>query len=183
VTLLEEPRRAHTVGRRHRDAALAIIAGMAAPEQPPATRLHLERLLLAPPERVFSAFTDPERLRRWWGPAGFAVQSLEFDAAEGTDYRITMQPPNGDVFHIRGTFRAVEAPRRLVFTFSYEEPDPDDQETLVTLTLDPEEAGTRLVLDQEPFRTAARWELHRQGWTETLERLEQSLRSTPSQLP
>jgi uncharacterized protein YndB with AHSA1/START domain len=101
---------------------------------------------------------------------------------EGTDYRIAMQPPDGDVFHIRGTFRAVEAPRRLVYTFVYEEPDPDDQETVVTLTFEPSDSGTRLVLEQEPFKTAARWELHRQGWTETLDRLEKSLTYTPGEL-
>jgi len=148
---------------------------MAAPQPPSPRRLHLEKLLPSPPERVFGAFTDSEQLRGWWGPVGFTVQSLEFDVVEGTDYRITMQPPDGDVFRIRGTFRALEVPRRVTFTFVYEEPDPDDQETLVTLRFDPEDGGTRLVLDQEPFTTAARWELHRQGWTETLERLEQSL--------
>jgi len=152
-----------------------MMLAMAAQEQSPATRLHLEKILPAPPERVFDAFTDPEQLRHWWGPAGFTVQRLQFDVVEGTDYRITMQPRDGDVFHIRGTFRAVEAPRRLVYTFRYEEPDPDDQETLVTLTFDPNHAGTRVVLDQEPFKTAARRELHRDGWTDTLERLEQSL--------
>ena len=138
-------------------------------------RLHLEKILPVPPGRVFGAFTDAEQLRHWWGPVGFTVASLQFDPAEGTDYRITMQPPEGDVFHIRGTFRAVEAPRRLSYTFIYEEPDADDQETLVTLTFDPHDVGTRLMLDQEPFKTAGRLELHRDGWTDTLERLEQSL--------
>jgi uncharacterized protein YndB with AHSA1/START domain len=86
-----------------------------------------------------------------------------------------MKPPDGDVFHIRGTFLAVEAPRRLAYTFVYEEPHPDDQETLVTLTLVPTDPGTRLVLDHGPFKTDARLQLHRVGWTETLERLERSL--------
>jgi uncharacterized protein YndB with AHSA1/START domain len=94
---------------------------------------------------------------------------------EGSDYRITMQPPEGDAFHIRGTFRAVEAPRRLAYTFVYEEPDPDDQETLVTLIFEPAEQGTRIVLEQGPFKSAARWALHRDGWTQTLERLAQYL--------
>jgi len=128
-----------------------------------------------PPERVFAACVDAERVRRWFGPAGFAVESLQFDPVEGTDYRIVMRPPEGDVFHIRGTFRAVEAPRRLEYTFVYEEPDPDDQETLVALTFEPADPGTRLVLDHGPFRTEPRLELHRVGWTETLERLERSL--------
>jgi uncharacterized protein YndB with AHSA1/START domain len=143
-------------------------------EQRTGKRLHLEKILAAPQERVFAAFVDSERLRRWWGPTGFTVPRLQFDAVQGTDYRIVMQPLDGDVFHIRGTFRAVEAPRRLIFTFIYE-PDPDDQETLVTLTFEPTDLGTRVMLDQGPFKTVARLELHRDGWTETLERFGRSL--------
>lgn len=143
---------------------------------PAGARLHLEKTLVASPERVFAAFVDAERLRHWWGPAGFTVPRLEFDCVEGTDYRIAMQPPAGAaVFHVRGTFRAVEPARRLSFTFVYEEPDPDDQETLVTVMFEPAESGTRLILDQGPFKTPARLELHREGWTETLERLERTL--------
>jgi uncharacterized protein YndB with AHSA1/START domain len=115
--------------------ALGMIDDVNEAEQPVETRLHLVRMLAVPPERVFAAFVDAEQLRRWWGPAGLTVPRRQFDAVEGTDYRIVMQPPDGDPFHIRGTFRAVEAPRRLIYTFIYEEPDPDDQETLVTLTL------------------------------------------------
>lgn len=152
-----------------------MIADMAESEHPAETRLHLERVLAVPRERVFAAFVDADQVRRWWGPAGFTVPSLEFAAVEGANYRITMQPPEGGVFHIRGTFQAVEPPRRLAFTFVYEEPDPDDQETRVTLTFDSTDSGTCITLDQGPFRTAARLELHREGWTDTLERLERSL--------
>ena len=148
---------------------------MAEAEQPTGARLRLEKILVVPPERVFAAFVDAEQLRRWWGPTGFTVPRLQFDAVAGTDYRIAMQPPDGDVFYIRGTFRVVEAPHRLVYTFIYEEPDPDDQETLVTLTFEPRDPGTRVILDQGPFKTPARLTLHRDGWTETLERLKRSL--------
>lgn len=86
-----------------------------------------------------------------------------------------MQPPEGDAFHIRGTFRAVQAPRRLIFSFIYEEPDPDDQETLVTLVFEPADPGARVVLDQGAFKTAERLELHHRGRSETLDRLEQFL--------
>src|SRR6478736_2592193 len=151
-----------------------MIDGMAGSVQPTETRLHLEKILVVPRERVFAAFVDAEQLRRWWGPAGFTVPRLEFGAVEGTNYRIAMQPPDGDVFHIRGTFRAVEPPHRLTYTFNYEEPDPDDQETLVTLTFESTDGGTRVTLDQGPFKTASRLGLHRDGWTETLERFERS---------
>lgn len=138
-------------------------------------RLELEKVFVVPPERIFTAFVAAEQLRRWWGPAGFSVSRLEFDAVEGASYRIAMQPPEGDVFHICGTFHAVEPPRRISFTFAYEEPDPDDQETLVTVTLEPSDPGTRVILDQGPFKTGARLELHREGWTDTFERLERWL--------
>src|SRR4029078_11661760 len=64
---------------------------------------------------------------------------------------------------------------RLIYTFNYEEPDPDDQETLVTLTFESTGGGTRVTVDQGPFKTAARLALHRDGWTETLERFERSV--------
>jgi uncharacterized protein YndB with AHSA1/START domain len=151
-----------------------MIDDMAEAEQPTGTQLHLEKILVVPRERVFAAFVDGEQFRRWWGPAGFTVGRVEFDAVEGTEYRIAMQPPDGDVFHIRGTFRAVEPPRRLIFTFIYEEPGPDDQETLVTLTFASTDPGARVIVDQGPFKTTARLDLHRVDWTETLERLERS---------
>ena len=152
-----------------------MIDDVAEVEQPAGSLLHLEKILVVPQEVVFAAFVDAEQLRRWWGPSGFTVQDLEFEAVEGTDYRIAMQPPAGDVFHIRGTFHAVEPPDRLSYTFNYEEPDPDDQETVVTLTFESADGGTRVTLYHGPFKTAARLGLHRDGWTETLERFERSL--------
>jgi uncharacterized protein YndB with AHSA1/START domain len=143
--------------------------------RPSTTMLHLETLLAVAPERVFVAFADADRFRTWFGPAGFTILSLQFDVVEGADYRLVMQPPQGDVFYIRGTFLEVEAPRRLAYTFVYEEPDPDDQETVVTVTFEAADPGTRLTVEHGPFKTAPRWDLHRVGWTETLERLERSL--------
>ena len=148
---------------------------MASAEPQADTSLRLEKVLPMPPERLFAAFVDAEQLPQWFGPVGFTALALRFDAVEGGNYRLAMQPPEGDAFHIRGTFRTVEAPRHLAFTFVYEEPDPDDQETLVTVTFEPAEQGTRVVVEQRPFKTAARCALHRDGWTDSLERLEQAL--------
>ena len=85
-----------------------------------------------------------------------------------------MQPPDGDPFFLTGEFREVEPPARLAYAFAWEDPDPDDQETVVTFSLeDLGEERTRLVVEQGPFATEARRALHTQGWTETLDRLQQ----------
>jgi uncharacterized protein YndB with AHSA1/START domain len=137
--------------------------------------LHLERVLQAPRERVFAACVEPEQLAEWWGPAGFTTTSVDLDVREGGRYRMTMQPPDGEAFHLSGAYSVVEPPQSLVYTFEWEEPDPDDQETVVKLSFLDDREGTRLVLDQGPFATEARYALHEAGWTETLDRLVQFL--------
>ena len=143
--------------------------------------LRLERVLPAPPAIVFDACVDPAQLADWWGPAGFTSPSVELDVWVGGHYRIAMQPPEGDLFHLRGEFLVVDRPRRLAYTFEWEEPDPDDQETTVTLTFVDAADGTELSLEQAPFATQARYALHEGGWTESLARLEAYLqRRAPS---
>jgi uncharacterized protein YndB with AHSA1/START domain len=129
----------------------------------------------ASPERVFRALVEPDQLAQWWGPAGFSSPSVDFDPRVGASYRIKMQPPEGEAFHLRGEFREVERPRRLAFTFIWEEPDPDDRETLVTLTLEGLDGPTKLIVDQGSFATESRLELHRNGWSESFERLRDAL--------
>ena len=82
-----------------------------------------------------------------------------------------MRPPSGEPFHVTGQFVEVDPPRRLSYTFRYEEPLEDDRETVVVLSLAPEDDGTRLSLWQSPFVTEERRQLHRTGWTESLQRL------------
>ena len=131
---------------------------------------------------VFEGFASPQQLARWWGPAGFTVPSLDFDPRVGERYRIEMQPPEGDAFHVTGEFREVDPPARLSFTFAWEPPDPDDVENLVELCLSELDGSTEVLLAQDPFKTEDRRELHRNGWTESLDRLRRLLgsESTPS---
>jgi uncharacterized protein YndB with AHSA1/START domain len=133
--------------------------------------LHLERTLPAPPRLVFAMFTGPELFAKWFGPKGFTVASVAMDARVGGEYRVEMQPPEGSTFFLGGEFRRVDAPTHLSFTFVYEEPDPDDRETIVEIQLETRGASTELILDQRPFLTEARLALHTQGWSDSLDRL------------
>jgi uncharacterized protein YndB with AHSA1/START domain len=134
--------------------------------------LAIERVLPAPPPVVFAAFSDPNQLVKWWGPEGFTTPSVEFQARVGASYRIEMQPPEGDSFYLTGEFREVDPPTRLAYTFAWEDPDPDDVETLVALSFRDLRGSTEVALTQGPFKTEARRALHRDGWTDSFDKLE-----------
>jgi uncharacterized protein YndB with AHSA1/START domain len=135
-------------------------------------RLRLERTLPAPRLAVYRALTDPGALGKWWGPRGFTAPSVEFHAQVGGDYRIAMQPPAGDPFQLSGEFSVVEPPARLVYTFRWDPPHPDDRETVVTLSLEDRGEETEIRLAQGEFATVERYALHEAGWTESFERLQ-----------
>lgn len=139
--------------------------------------LHLERALSAPRPAVFTACTEPEELAKWWGPSGFTAPSVELDPRVGGSYRIGMQPPEGELFYLTGEFREVDPPARLSYTFRWEDPDPDDQETIARLSFQEIGKNTELVLDQGPFGTQGRFELHKEGWTDSFNRLEDLMSS------
>src|SRR5262249_51176574 len=132
--------------------------------------LQMVRAFRAPPSLVFATVTDPDRIPSWFGPRGFSMPSIEFAARVGESYRFEMQPPDGDSFYIGGEVRDIETPARLAYTFVYEEPDPDDVETLVTMSFRAVGEETEVDLTQAAFKTEDRRALHHEGWTDTFDR-------------
>jgi uncharacterized protein YndB with AHSA1/START domain len=137
--------------------------------------LRMTRVLPARRAVVWGAMTDPEELANWWGPKGFTAPSVDFEPRVGESYRIAMQPPEGELFHLGGEFREVDSPSHLAYTFRWDPPDLDDRETLVTLSLRDLGDQTEVELTQGEFATAARLELHDGGWTDSFEKLEELL--------
>ena len=137
--------------------------------------LEITRILPAARPVAFAAFSEADQLARWWGPDGFTTLGLEFDPRIGDSYRIEMQPPEGDPFFLAGRFREVDGPASLSFTFAWEDPDPDDIETVVELDFDERGDSTGVQFTQGPFKTEPRRQLHRDGWTESFDKLERLL--------
>jgi uncharacterized protein YndB with AHSA1/START domain len=73
---------------------------------------------------------------------------------------------------LTGEFRLVDPPTRLAYTFRWEDPDPDDVETLVDLSFTGLDEATTVALTQGSFTTKARLALHRDGWTDSFDKLE-----------
>jgi uncharacterized protein YndB with AHSA1/START domain len=122
--------------------------------------------------------TEPAELVRWWGPRGFTLPEVELGLTVGGRYRFTMKPPDGDAFHLSGELVEIEPPSRLVYTFRWEEPTPDDRETLVELSLAAVGDATEISLSQGLFATEERRALHERGWAESFERLREVIRAT-----
>jgi uncharacterized protein YndB with AHSA1/START domain len=76
----------------------------------------ITRVFDAPRALVFEAWTDAAQLAQWWGPKGFTNPVCEIDVRVGGAIRIHMRSPDGQVYPMRGEFREIVAPERLVFT-------------------------------------------------------------------
>jgi uncharacterized protein YndB with AHSA1/START domain len=74
----------------------------------------ITRMFDAPRERVFAAWTHAEHLGRWFGPKGFSVHSCETDARPGGVFRLCVRSPEGRDYWVRGAYREVVAPERLL---------------------------------------------------------------------
>ncbi len=94
--------------------------------------LTIKRRFNAPPEKVFSAWTDPEKMKRWMGPGQIFARHTESDLRVGGRYRIIMQAPSGDEFDVSGVFREVTVNEKLVYTWGGTH--TPEHETLITVT-------------------------------------------------
>ena len=133
--------------------------------------IEVERRIEARPETVFAYFTDPERFIRWQG------FDAELDPRPGGTFRVTVTGRSRVV--ARGEYVEVDPPKRIVFTWGWEQIDglPDGMAGLlpgtstVEVTLAPEGKGTILRLRQSGLRTDPERAIHMQGWEQTLKRL------------
>ena len=94
------------------------------------------RNIPAPPSIVFAAFTNPERLARWWGPDGFTNTFHTFEFETGGRWIYTMHSPNGGNPENESAFELVEPPRKVVIRHT------SQPLYRLTIELEPSDAGT-----------------------------------------
>lgn len=134
------------------------------------------RVFDAPREAVFEAWTDVERLKRWWGPKGFTNPVCEFDARPGGAIRIHMRAPDGVVYPMTGVVREIVPPERLVFASAALDEKGDALfEILNTVTFADAGGKTRLTLHARvtmETADAGRYLVGMEmGWSLSLDRL------------
>ncbi len=138
--------------------------------------LRLTRSYSASPERVWRAWTDPEAIRRWWGPGGNdPVSVAETDVRVGGRFRMVFGGPQGRDHECAGIYREVVPNRKLVFTWCWPNSTPE-RVSLVTILLNAVGGGTELVFRHEQFFDEAARDGHKRGWSESFVKLEQFLK-------
>jgi uncharacterized protein YndB with AHSA1/START domain len=132
--------------------------------------LTLKRRLKAPPAKVFAAWIDPEKVKRWMGPGEVKALKVECEPRVGGRYRWLMQNPAGEEHDVSGVYREFVRNEKLVFTWAWK--SMPERESLVTVELKPDGDGTLLTLTHEQFFDEDARNRHQQGWVGALDKME-----------
>jgi uncharacterized protein YndB with AHSA1/START domain len=162
--------------------------------------VHVSRIYDAPRHEVFAAWTEPALLTQWFRPVN-GVSTAELDVRPGGKYRIVMDP-QGELpgpATIVGTYLEVDPPQRLVFSFGWELPPPENLEGLerldpkeledrledlrsldsrVTVQFHEDDGATEVEITHERLDTQRLRAFHIFGWRMVLARLPEAVRST-----
>jgi uncharacterized protein YndB with AHSA1/START domain len=140
----------------------------------PALELTTTRILGAPPQKVWNAFTDPAHIANWWGPDGFSVTIGKMDFRTGGEWNFIMHGPDGTDYANHKVFLEISPPSRLVMLHN------GHPRHTMTVTFEPYEAGTLLTLhhrfaDPAEYDTAIRQHGAAEGARQTLNRFAEFL--------
>ncbi|HEX3374223.1 MAG TPA: SRPBCC domain-containing protein [Edaphobacter sp.] len=135
--------------------------------------LMISRTYPASVERVFKAWTDANQLGQWFAPTDDYTTKATVDLQVGHEYRIAITHKGGNVHIILGTYRLIDPPRKLVYTWRWEGGPMAD--TLVTVDFAPEGEATKVTITHEQFVNTEDRDKHNEGWNGCLNRLQRTL--------
>lgn len=142
-------------------------------------KLELTRVIKASKQRVFDAWTRPEFVRQWFGPAEKECTLAETDARVGGAYTLELRgagctaegAASDEVRTSRATGRYIKVDPYDLLQFTWRW-NPDAPETLVTVALREVDGGTEIKLTHEGFATEGERDAHQHGWSGSLDKLE-----------
>lgn len=152
----------------------------------------ITRVFDAPVEKVWQAWTDPEKFKQWWGPKNYTAPDVKMDVKTGGSYHASMQGPDGKKVWSGGTYKEVVPMKKLVVSdyFSDENGNKLDptqfgmdadfpKEMDVTISFEDQGGKTKLTLAYAPVPAAAFEAMKKsgmaEGWNQSLDKLAESL--------
>ena len=140
------------------------------------TKLPVTRLIKAPRERVFAAWTTPADILKWFGPETCQVLSAKVNLRPGGDYHYRVKSEGMGEINLDGVFREVKRPSKLVYTWNFSgHPKLDFGESQVTVEFLDRKGATEIQITHEQLPSEEVKEDHNQGWNGCLDKLERHL--------
>lgn len=152
--------------------------------------LIITRRFDAPRKLVWEAWTNPEKVKQWWGPKGFSCPHVKIDLRKGGSYISCMRSQEGQDFWSTGTYKEIDAPSKLVSTDSFADPngnivpasyygfEEDFPLTMeIVLQLDEINTKTRMTLKHIGIPEGKMTEETKRGWNQSFDKLENYLRA------
>lgn len=159
----------------------------------------IERIFDAPRELVWKAWTDPEMIKKWWGPEGFTAPSIKVDLKVGGKYVFAMHGPAGSEWdkdmYSSGIFKEIVPNEKIVSTdyfsdengnkvspseYGQDPNSPSEMEVVITFE-DVEDGKTKLTItypkpeSEEQFQAMLKSGME-EGWNSSLDKLANSLK-------
>jgi len=148
----------------------------------------ITRVFDAPRDLVFQAWTQPERLMRWWAPSGCTTSACTVDLRPGGAFHFCMRMPDGLEIWGLGVYREIVAPERIAYTDTFADAegrpvppshygmsDEHPAETVVDVTFEERDGRTLVTLRHSIPAFVAERGATEQGWNEMLDRLGREL--------
>jgi uncharacterized protein YndB with AHSA1/START domain len=138
--------------------------------------LEIKRVIKAPRDRVYAAWTDPTQLNQWFGPENVQTREVVADTRVGGKFRWDLINPEGEKMTVSGEYRELQPGKRIVFTWQWQD-DEDWKEhiSIVTVELSDRGGDTELRLIHEQLPTEQSRDGHTRGWNSLLDKLEKFL--------
>jgi len=135
--------------------------------------LEIKRLIRAPRDRVYAAWTDPAQLKQWFGPENVQTRDLIADVRVGGKFCWDITNLEGEKMTCRGEYRELQPGKKLVFTWQWDDDEVWENHTsVVTVELSDRDGGTELRLIHEQLPNEQSRDGHTGGWNSALDKLE-----------
>ncbi len=154
----------------------------------PAKELVITRIFDAPRELAWKAWTDPERVKMWWGPKSFTAPACKIDLRVGGAYLYCMRSPEGRDYWSTGVYREIIPLERIVATDSFADekgnavpashygmPGDWPSELLVTVTFEEVNGKTKMTLRHAGIPAGEMSDMAGEGWNGSFDKLAEHL--------
>jgi len=145
------------------------------------TSLEIKRLINAPRNRVYAAWTNPKQLTEWFGPENVRTRDLVAETRAGGKFRWDLTNPEGEEMTVEGEYRDLQPGRKIVFTWQWQDDETwENRNSVVTVELSDAAGGTELRLLHEQLPSEESRDNHNEGWNSLLNKLDKFLNEKAS---